>query len=85
MSVVTGGAGPGAAAQLLRKTAPVSFRGCACRIRSNVRVLSGHAKTPGDRMQRITQRPRVVTVPHKIIFSLLRSRQIQTHTLPLPE
>jgi hypothetical protein len=54
------------AAQLLRKTVPVSFHGCACVIRLNVRALPVHAKTLADRSKRFPQRPRLVTVPVKI-------------------
>jgi len=56
----------GAAAQRLRKATPVSFHGCACEIRLNVRALPVHAKTLVDRSKRYQQRPRLVTVPIKI-------------------
>ena len=59
----------GAAAQRLRKATPGSSHGCACGFRLNVRALPVHAKTPGDRIQRVSQRPRVVTVPVKIFLT----------------
>jgi hypothetical protein len=85
MRVVDSWKRPVAVAQLMRKTAPVSFHGFACFIRSNVRVLSEHTKSPEDRIQHFTQRPRLVTVPHKNIFSALRLQTDSDHYSSLPE